>query len=125
MNEDLWRWRDEVIEALVVNCIYSHKHDLNPSLALHDLISWEIRVALDPAVSSDAQALIERGRRSVRKLRCQLHPTKKNETGRRAFGLGFRIGYWPCMKAFYVQFALGPWRVDVWHGMASKEREQI
>jgi hypothetical protein len=34
----------------------------DPRKALHEIISWHVMVALDPSVSSDARALIERGR---------------------------------------------------------------
>lgn len=54
-------WQEAITEALVVNCIYTKEHDDNPQKAIHDLLSWEIKVALDPAVSADARALIEQG----------------------------------------------------------------
>lgn len=59
---DALEWKREVIEALIINCIFIAEHEHNPRRALNDLISWEVQVALDPAVSSDAAALIERGR---------------------------------------------------------------
>ena len=55
-------WRETVIDGLVVAHIYQAKHDAEPKQALHDLICWEVMVALDPRVSSDAEALIQRGR---------------------------------------------------------------
>jgi hypothetical protein len=54
-------WKEAVIEACVVNCI--GWDESNPMKSVADLISWEVQIALDPAVSSDAQALIERGKR--------------------------------------------------------------
>lgn len=63
--EKLREWERCVIEALVVNHTYSGTHDDNPQKALMDLITWEIKIALDPSVSTDAQALIDRGRQEA------------------------------------------------------------
>lgn len=54
------QFREAVIDALVVSCIYVEEHDTNPRKAINDLICWEQKIALDPLVSSDARALIER-----------------------------------------------------------------
>lgn len=54
-------FKKAVIDALVVNHIYRAEHDTNPRLAIIDLIAWEVKIALDPAVSEAARSLIERG----------------------------------------------------------------
>lgn len=54
-------FRDVVIEGLAVSHSLTAEHETNPRKAVADLISWHVQVALDPAVSSQAQALIERG----------------------------------------------------------------
>lgn len=54
-------WQDVLIDALVVRHIYQAKHDTDPRGALNDIIDWEVAVALDPKVSSDAQALYHLG----------------------------------------------------------------
>lgn len=59
-------WKRVLMDALVVSHIYRKEHEDNPVVALNDLISWEQVVALDPAVSEDAAALIERGRQEGR-----------------------------------------------------------
>lgn len=51
-----------VIDELVVCGIYSKEHDSNPRKAIQDIIKWNCDVALDPAVSSDAQALMKKER---------------------------------------------------------------
>lgn len=56
-------FKEQVIEHLIVDCIYQNEHDTNPRKAVQDLISWEVQIALDPQVSSEAAALIERGRK--------------------------------------------------------------
>lgn len=55
-------WRDAVTDALVAGGIYSAEHDANPRKAVADLIAWEIEIALDPAVSERAAALVAAGR---------------------------------------------------------------
>ena len=53
-------WEGVLIERLAVLHIFSPEHETNPSKALHDIISYEVLISLDPLVSSDAVALIER-----------------------------------------------------------------
>ena len=55
------QWKQAVISELVCCHIYNAAHENDPRKALHDAISWNVQVALDPQVSSDAQALIDRG----------------------------------------------------------------
>ena len=58
-------WRDAVINELVVAHIYCKEHDSDPRKAVQDAITWNCQVALDPAVSSAAAALVEQGRSEV------------------------------------------------------------
>ena len=53
-------WERVLIERLAVLHILSPEHETNPSKALHDIISYEVLISLDPLVSSDAVALIEK-----------------------------------------------------------------
>lgn len=55
-------FRVAVIDQLVIHHIYNASHDSDPRKALTDLLQINQDIALDPAVSSAAQALIERGR---------------------------------------------------------------
>lgn len=57
-NNDFY---NAVVDELVCCHIYSKEHDSNPRKAIQDMIKWNCDVALDPAVSRDAQALIDRG----------------------------------------------------------------
>lgn len=52
-------WRDVVDDMLSV-CHAVASDD--PRESINRLITWHVQVALDPSVSSDAQALIDRGR---------------------------------------------------------------
>jgi hypothetical protein len=58
-------WKRAVIEKLVVSHIYTDEHETNPEKALNDLLDSENALCLDPRVSPQAQALIDRGRASV------------------------------------------------------------
>ena len=65
-------WKEAVISELVVSHIYQAKHDTDPRKAIQDAISWNTDIALDPQVSSDAQALIDRGAAAEQKRCCGL-----------------------------------------------------
>ena len=54
-------WKDAVIDELITAHVYQKEHDTDPRKAIQDAITWNCQVALDPAVSSDARALVERG----------------------------------------------------------------
>ena len=55
-------WREAVHAELVTTWTFSAENKDDPRKALQDIINWHVSVSLDPAVSSDAQALIERGK---------------------------------------------------------------
>jgi hypothetical protein len=57
----MYTFKQAVIDQLVVAHIYRKEHDTDPRKALNDLLSWHVQLALDPSVSSDAQALIDMG----------------------------------------------------------------
>lgn len=59
---ELEPFKTMLIEALIVSHIYSSEHETDAKKALYDLIGWEVKIALDPQVSSDAEALIQKGR---------------------------------------------------------------
>lgn len=52
---------DAVFESCAVSCVDFDAND--PRKTVRDLIAWNVQIALDPRVSSQALALIERGRR--------------------------------------------------------------
>src|SRR6185369_13328894 len=47
-------FRDVLIDALIVNHIYRKSHEDNPDVALAELIMWEQKCDLDPAISEEA-----------------------------------------------------------------------
>lgn len=58
-------WKDAVIEQLVVHHAIQPEHNSDPVKAVHDLLCISNDMALDPLVSSAAQALIDRGRKEA------------------------------------------------------------
>ena len=56
----------EIIDGLVVCGVYEEIHDTDPTKALQDLIEITVIMALDPAISERAQALVDRGMRYQR-----------------------------------------------------------
>ncbi len=62
---ELRRWRDAVIDQLVVAHIYNDTHDADPRKAIRDLLEWTSSVALDPLVCYEARALVEQGRQEA------------------------------------------------------------
>jgi hypothetical protein len=54
-------WRDAVDDALVCAGLDCTLPDDSPRNAIYRLVQWQVRIMLDPLVSSEAQALIDRG----------------------------------------------------------------
>lgn len=56
------RSAEQVLEDELINCgIYSNELIKNPRKALDAIISWNVEVALDPKVSSEADKLMLKG----------------------------------------------------------------
>ena len=55
-------WREALDQRLINSGLDCLGQDETPDQALSRLLMWEITIALDPAVSSDAAALVELGR---------------------------------------------------------------
>jgi hypothetical protein len=58
------QWKSAVDHELVTCGATADSFD-TPARAVKELIDWHVRVALDPAVSGDAAALVERGRKEA------------------------------------------------------------
>jgi hypothetical protein len=54
-------WRDAIDDALVCAGLDCTSPDDSPRDAIYRLVQWQVQIALDPAVSGEAQALIDRG----------------------------------------------------------------
>lgn len=60
------KWTEALADLQVINWVAPVE---DPRQAIQDLINANVQIALDPAVSSDAQALIDRGAASMRDCR--------------------------------------------------------
>lgn len=72
ISDPVESFRDAVIDALINIHSYTTEHDTDPRKAIADLIEIETNIALDPAVSSDARALINRGRKEAEQENARL-----------------------------------------------------
>ena len=77
----------------------------------------------DELLESAHEALDHARAQRRRRLRWSARPgtEKRGEDGRvlavRAFGV--KLGYWPCLKAPFVEVAFGRRRYDLWYGLPS------
>ena len=53
-------WKDAVIDACVVDWIFTKEHETNPRKAINDLLCWQQTLALDPTISEAAAKLHNR-----------------------------------------------------------------
>jgi hypothetical protein len=53
-------WKTAVLDAAIVDWVYTAEHETNPRKAINDLLAHQITLALDPAVSADAKAWQDR-----------------------------------------------------------------
>jgi hypothetical protein len=60
------RWKHVVIDALISHWALKDEHHSDPHLAVRDLQAAQARVCLNPEASSDAEALVARGRKEER-----------------------------------------------------------
>jgi len=79
-------WKEAVLDEVIVAGIYTADHDNNPRKAVKDAILWNCQVALDPRVSSDAQALIDYGKAQLVQ---PAPPECETEGEKRAYAFGW------------------------------------
>lgn len=60
LQQDRDQWRDAIIDACMVDGIFTKEHEVNPRKAVNDLLAWSEQMVLDPAVSQPARDLHER-----------------------------------------------------------------
>lgn len=44
---------------------------------------------------------------------------KRRADGANQLAIGLRVGYWPCLRAPYVQVVFACWRIEIWFGLPS------
>ena len=59
-------WKEAVIDQCVIHCI--DWDDSDPKATLTKLLEWSNQIALDPAVSEEARALVETGARTAMEM---------------------------------------------------------
>jgi hypothetical protein len=47
-------------------------------------------------------------------LRAERRLSRTSDTGRHVQGYGIRFGYWPCMRATFVELSVGRHRIAAW-----------
>lgn len=77
-REELAQWREAVLNELIVAHIYTKEHDTDQKKAIQDAITWNCQVALDPAVSSDARALIAQERERAERAEARAEAAEKD-----------------------------------------------
>lgn len=55
-------------------------------------------------------------------FRFSIRPTPSNHLGEQAIYLSLRVGYYPCLKAPFIQVCLFFWRIDFWYGLPTHKR---
>jgi hypothetical protein len=74
--QQLSRWKDEITDMAVVDWSLSEANKDNPKQMVADMIENAVRQALDPAISADAQKLIDQGMRvNQRVCECEIYQT--------------------------------------------------
>ena len=68
------QWKNAVIDAAVCRWVYTAEHETDPRKAINDVLAWESRVALDPAVSEPAAKLD----REITTLRARLEAAERD-----------------------------------------------
>jgi hypothetical protein len=54
-----------------------------------------------------------------RRARYMIRCFQKSSDGRQMIALGVRFGYWPCLRAPFIQIAIWKWRCEFWYGFES------
>lgn len=54
-------WKDAVIDAAVVDWVYTAEHEVDPRKCINDLLVYQQKIALDPAISQAAMELLKEG----------------------------------------------------------------
>jgi hypothetical protein len=52
------------------------------------------------------------------RIHLMIRPSKHGEAGS-ALNYGLRVGYWPCLRAPFIQIAFHKWLVELWFGYPS------
>ena len=84
-------WKQAIINELVVSHILNAAHETDPRKALAALVDYECEVALDPAVSKEAQALLEPYRKDAERYRWLTNDHDSPDTRKACHDISARI----------------------------------
>ena len=59
----------------------------------------------------------------MNQLRFTCRRLKASPEGNPGFSIGLRLGYWPCLKAPYIQLSFLLWRLSLWFGLESYKKD--
>jgi hypothetical protein len=54
-----------------------------------------------------------------RLFRYEIRRSRMSADGDHVISIGVRLGYYPCLKAPFIQFTLWSWCIDFWYGLPS------
>lgn len=60
----------------------------------------------------------------MRRLRKGVRKTTTSPEGQHVQSAGVRVGYWPCLKAPFVQIAVGNRVIDIWYGGPTRKTQK-
>lgn len=91
-------WRTAVIDELCVCHIYNDAHDADPQKAMRDAIAWNVKMALDPAVSEDLCKLLQEREAAkdaeIAALQAEVAELVKEKAAYdKAINLAYTVGY--------------------------------
>lgn len=51
--------------------------------------------------------------------------TNKSPHNKHVLAYGLRVGFWPCLAAYFIQFTIGKHMLDFWYGLPSYKNEHV
>jgi hypothetical protein len=84
-------WKQAIINELAVSYVLHTDHETDPVRALAALVDYECKVALDPAVSKEAQALIEPYHKDAERYRWLTNDHDSPDTRKACHDISARI----------------------------------
>lgn len=79
MAEKVNAWKEAVLDECMIS--WSAWYDDNPKKTVGEMIDWHVKIALDPKVSSSAQALVEQGAREEKERNVAVYYEEKEIDG--------------------------------------------
>jgi len=120
-------WRTAIEDELICAHIGTADSFSDAQSALKSLIDWHVSVSLDPAVSSDAQALIDRGR-AAQPAGAQQEPNMRHPKIQALIGNNARQHIWMMLVEQLVEdphFETTAMDMEYWDTLHDKLKEKL